>query len=693
MSNANRDYAIVYDVKNSLLALSRPLVFYITDKNTSNIFVRLVTRISIEDGIDQYTNIENATNYALTMRVIKPNNEIKSIQATQHELESIFQFDLTEDFKDIPGKYICELIISTIVSGRQELITSDPFNYEVKRSILSNVGEIIETEDTTVEKLLNDLDATKADLSSQIKEKANDNEVRKKSHPITLSDLSSDVKTAMTGGSVAVVGKDTIGNENIKYKSISKNKLNFAVKCGNNLFDMDDINREGYISGNGNFVASNTYFDSGFISVEPNTNYCSNINSYHVAFDIDKNFIGSITKNNYLFTTPDNCYFIKVACPKDKLNEFMINKGDVLLPYEKCVYKDKSLLIEFNDVKGIDEIQLTENNCTFLTKKVGENLFDKSKVISNKYYSALNGALISYNGYNASDYIEVEEGVKYSWNCVGHICYLDKDKKFVDGSTGITTKVIPTDIGIKYITFSVPTNVLDTTMFVKGDLPSTYIPYKEYYQLNDNIVIQNTEHKLSGLKWNVLGDSITSINYANKRYWEYISDEIGIKVNNYGISGSRIAVWEGHNQPMCIRYANMTDDADIITVFAGTNDFGNSVTLGDITSTDTGTFYGALNVLCKGLIEKYPGKRIGFITPIQRYGVPFDDNKWQSYQNAIKEVCGKYSIPVLDGTKEVGLAISSVSSIKDRYTIDGLHLNDDGHKIFARRVLSFIESL
>ena len=169
MSNTNRDYAIVYDVKNSSLVLNRPLIFYITDKNTSNIFVRLVTAVSVGNGIDQYTDLEPATNYVLTMRVIKPSNEVKNIKATQHEAESIFQFDLTEDFKDIPGKYICELTVSTIVNGRQELITSDPFNYEVKRSILSNVGEIIETEDTTVEKLLNDLDATKAELSSQIK--------------------------------------------------------------------------------------------------------------------------------------------------------------------------------------------------------------------------------------------------------------------------------------------------------------------------------------------------------------------------------------------------------------------------------------------------------------------------------------------------------------------------------------------
>ena len=168
MSNANRDYAIVYDVKNSSLVLSRPLVFYITDQNTSNIFVRLVTKVSVGNGIDQYTDIEEASSYALTMRVIKPNNEVKSIEATQHELESIFQFDLTEDFKDIPGKYICELTISTIVSERQELITSDPFNYEVKRSILSNVSEIIETEDTTVEKLLNNLEASKIRLFNDL---------------------------------------------------------------------------------------------------------------------------------------------------------------------------------------------------------------------------------------------------------------------------------------------------------------------------------------------------------------------------------------------------------------------------------------------------------------------------------------------------------------------------------------------
>ena len=108
MSNTNRDYAIVYDIKNSSLILSRPLVFYMTDRNTSNIFVRLVTRTNIGDGVDQYTDIENASNYIVLMRAIKPNDEVINIKATQREPESIFEFDLTEDFINMPCTYIYE---------------------------------------------------------------------------------------------------------------------------------------------------------------------------------------------------------------------------------------------------------------------------------------------------------------------------------------------------------------------------------------------------------------------------------------------------------------------------------------------------------------------------------------------------------------------------------------------------------
>lgn len=170
MSNTNRDYLIVCEVKNSKITVARQLNFYITDKNTSNIFIKLVNRIENDNGISSYVDIENATAYKVTLRIVKPNNEIISVMATQLEPEAIYQVDLEENCKNIAGPYKCELLITTTVNGREELNTSDPFTYLVKKSILSDVGEVIETGGITTEQLINKIDTVKAELSSQIKD-------------------------------------------------------------------------------------------------------------------------------------------------------------------------------------------------------------------------------------------------------------------------------------------------------------------------------------------------------------------------------------------------------------------------------------------------------------------------------------------------------------------------------------------
>ncbi len=355
MSNANRDYAIVYDVKNSSLVLSRPLIFYITDKNTSNIFIKLVTKVSTGNEIDKYTDMENASNYVLTMRVIKPNNEVKSLEATQHESESVFQFDLTEDFKDIPGKYICELTISTIVSSRQELITSDPFSYEVKRSILSNVGEIIETEDITVEKLLNDLDATKAEISSQIKDKVNRNE----GGVITNAMLSQEVKEGMTGGSVAVVGKNSVLNENVVDGAITYNKTDFLI-TGKNLFNKDTVSSKGwYMQYTDGVPVQNEYVldfcYSDFIKVRPSSTVT--INNYlhsYCLYDVEKNFIEGkfVHVNGMTIQIPSNCEYIVVNTTYDAKDTTQVEYGAVATSYEPYTL-DVKFLKANTDIKAL----------------------------------------------------------------------------------------------------------------------------------------------------------------------------------------------------------------------------------------------------------------------------------------------------------------------------------------------------
>lgn len=200
----------------------------------------------------------------------------------------------------------------------------------------------------------------------------------------------------------------------------------------------------------------------------------------------------------------------------------------------------------------------------------------------------------------------------------------------------------------------------------------------------------------NGKTWNVLGDSITFGAKTKLTYHAYLKEKLNIAtVNNYGISGSTIAVnSNATGDGMCVRYTNMDNNADIISVAGGVNDHGINTPLGDISSTDNKTFYGALKILCEGLLTKYPLKTIFFITPMHytnffkgdttnNLNLPLAD-----YVNAIIEVCRMYSIPVLDNYSNIGIYPKN-STQYSTYTADGLHPNEEGHKKIANEILKF----
>ncbi len=195
------------------------------------------------------------------------------------------------------------------------------------------------------------------------------------------------------------------------------------------------------------------------------------------------------------------------------------------------------------------------------------------------------------------------------------------------------------------------------------------------------------------LKWNCLGDSITTEDYGTP-YHKHIQKRMDILVRNYAISGSRVARHIDSDTHMCERYKEMDDDADIITVFAGTNDF-KYVKIGSFYDESDDTFYGALHILIKGLINKYPTKKIGYIMPLQR---KFDSEKdrytFKMYLKAIEEVCKYYSIPTLDLYTKGGLHpnIDKVNELLFT-NADGLHPNSLGHEMISTKIENFIKTL
>ena len=146
MANINRDYLIINDVKKSNVSLDNgSITFYITDKNTQNIFVNLVINISDNKLIQKYANIENAEDYTLTMNIVKPDNTYEIIHGKLHDkANAIFEFDLPDCCCDKVGSYRCELLTKCYINDREEITTSNKITYKVKSSVLNDLDEITE---------------------------------------------------------------------------------------------------------------------------------------------------------------------------------------------------------------------------------------------------------------------------------------------------------------------------------------------------------------------------------------------------------------------------------------------------------------------------------------------------------------------------------------------------------------------
>ena len=202
-----------------------------------------------------------------------------------------------------------------------------------------------------------------------------------------------------------------------------------------------------------------------------------------------------------------------------------------------------------------------------------------------------------------------------------------------------------------------------------------------------------------------VGDSITyGIGTTEgSRYWEFLKEDLDLEnVNSMGIAGSCISSKSDYgtlNTPLINRYNNIPS-ADLISIFMGTNDYGHETPLGNINDTTDISFYGALNVIIPALKQKYPTSRIVFITPLHRYGFGTSKIKGEAftydnlengvgynlgdYVNAIKEVCKKYSVDVIDLYKLSENELNpSIPALRESYFPDGLHPNEDGHKMIA----------
>ena len=431
-----------------------------------------------------------------------------------------------------------------------------------------------------------------------------------------------------------------------------------AVACRTpNLYNVIEFDENGYyFHSDGRYTNEiPEYGSSGFIAVKEGIQYYQNSGAYTTFWDANKNFIGGQERGKS-FIPPTGCKYVNCSLLKS------LKYGFVLVEYGDVNYK---YLYSEND--PIHDYFSFETNNLYDPRFVVEGFYD----LSGNY---------SYMDAYGSFTIAVTGGETYIKSLSGYVAYFDESNVW-----------IKTDTIAKNTNFVVPNNAVKMNVAVLMTEPDFWlVPSGE--TVYRKLVSDYIPTTIGGLKYGALGDSITYGYDANTCYGDILSSSEKLSFVNYGISGNRIADCDDHDsEPMYIRYTEMNDDLDIVTVFGGTNDYASQTPIGENSDMTGETFKGALNILCKGLQTKYLGKRLGFITPIHRRSENAGTNLVE-YVNAVKEICALYAIPVLDLYNT-----STISCVSDENSngllIDGLHPSDAGHAVLARKIANFIKTL
>lgn len=269
-------------------------------------------------------------------------------------------------------------------------------------------------------------------------------------------------------------------------------------------------------------------------------------------------------------------------------------------------------------------------------------------------------------------------------------------------SEEVTGEVEVTDISLVNDQVTVTDEIKTVT-----DPEMQLIMYTQQEVLNMGLSLDKYHHI------NVLGDSITQgvgASGESKTYPSVLSRLTGAKVNNYGVSGSRITDAKTnipHPGAFVNRMYSMSAQADLVIVFGGTNDFWyGDCPIGNPTDSGQDTFYGALNKMIRYLKNRYPNADIVFLTPYQQskdatetqpykrstYG-NFGTGTLKEYRIAMLDRCQYYGIPVLDLYADYELnTVDNVEALRKygQFLCDGCHLNDAGYNLLARKIYKFV---
>lgn len=386
---------------------------------------------------------------------------------------------MSQDFTRVPGEVYMD---ATILKTGQQL-TTFTFKMMVKKSVLTGANMKPELVIDVLEVLTGLIDESKrifdaggavtksyfdAQLDNIVQEelpkKANSNEVRRNNVQIIMSDLGQDVKNAMTGGSVAIVGNNVVANENIVQKSIKHNKVDF-LEVDENLFNKETVLYGYYVDTVGNLYQSSSFNCSDYIEIEGGQSYRYDSDKTHCYYD--GNYVAISGNSNINDTAPSNAKYVRLTVrATDDLNLFRVYKQPISEITQRA-YRPFNLKNKYKK-ETLDLVEI---------KAIGKNIVDTRYELLDKLISK-NNVLVVGVGWNTSDMLSCEPSTTYTTSKVRFLLELDQYGLpliggFYDIASG-TTKTFTTLSRTKFIIVSYRNTEKNLVQVEKGSVATSY---------------------------------------------------------------------------------------------------------------------------------------------------------------------------------------------------------------------------
>ena len=574
---------------------------------------------------------------------------------------------------------------------------------------------------TTLNDRLDKSDEIQAQTNAQLSQKLDKNGI------VTMSNMGQDVKEAMTGGSVAVVGKDTVLSENIVNRQVTREKTNFYdyLLSGNLVNSLTVEIGKGYYSDGTPSV--NT--EHKMITIyKDQLDFVNKVKiKYSVPCDFafwgkENEFISGYHYQHVNRDLPGTMANIPVTADRVTITFNDLENAIICIAenYNKNLtghYVDKELRIENTQILGdiditkIKDFQMYPNG----------NLITRLNTTYGYYYLS-DGALKTADAYMVT--IDIEPNQIYSFNFDTIYTFWDADGVFIKGghwgSLSGTTNVadfnstnIPTNASVLkmmiYTTDFGSHAVLSKKDCFKVGLKPSYV-IDGLISTQENVEGTQIANPLHGKKAVFLGDSWCAGNSESRGTWasRIKTNNPTMTVTNYGLHGADWAQCSIHVLDNTERM-NTIKEADYIIIEAYTNglygetsqlgkslgeiDEFNYLTLEQIDSLPN-SYAKDLEKALYRIATECHGKKIGVIFPYKAVAHLSPSNAFVTFRPQVMACCRKYNIPVFDNFDGCNIPSWHEELRKDYYVEnDTVHLNAKGYDVITPSIENWMKSL